>query len=99
MSDPKSTVPPYEDLATAPVVYFDVVGANGIMNGAVQIELAQRILVPVAGSNDVTIKFATSGRLRCSPTAAKLLIDSLGAALEMLDKAQQQPTAAGSKLN
>jgi hypothetical protein len=68
------------------------------MNGAVQVELAQRILVPIAGSNDVTIKFATSGRLRCSPAAARMLIDSLSGALKMLEQ-PLEPSAAASKLN
>lgn len=101
MSGEKSEqpIPPFEDNANAPVVYFDLVAANGVMNGAVQIELAQRILTPVSGSNDVNVKFVTGGRLRCSPTAAKLLIDSLTAALAMLEQAQEKPTAAGSKLN
>ena len=37
----------YEDTgAAAPLVYFDIVGAYGTMNGAVEVELATRILVP-----------------------------------------------------
>ena len=37
----------YEDTgANAPLVYFDIVGAYGTMNGSVEIELATRILVP-----------------------------------------------------
>jgi hypothetical protein len=89
--------PPYEDIPGAPVIYFDIVGANGVMNGAVQIELAQRILVPIAGGG-VQIKFASSGRLRCSPAAARMLIEALTGALAMLEQ-PQEPTAAASKLN
>ena len=57
----------YEDTgAAAPLVYFDIVGAYGTMNGAVEVELATRILVPKPdGSTEV--KFISSGRLRCSP--------------------------------
>lgn len=91
-------VPPYEDVTSAPVVYFDLAAANGIFSGAVQIELAHRILAPVPGTNDVIVKFATSGRLRCSPNAARALIDALNGALAMLEQAEQ-PVAAGSKLN
>ena len=37
----------YEDTgALAPLIYFDIVGAYGTMNGAVEVELATRILVP-----------------------------------------------------
>ena len=51
MSD-QSTKPPappliYEDTgAAAPLVYFDIVGAYGTMNGSIELELATRILVP-----------------------------------------------------
>jgi hypothetical protein len=57
----------YEDTgAMAPVVYFDIVGAYGTMNGAVEVELATRILVPKPdGSTEV--KFISSGRIRCTP--------------------------------
>ena len=99
MTDTKAPAsPPYEDVPGAPVIYFDVVAANGVMNGAVQVELAQRILVPVADSGDVNVKFATSGRFRCSPTAAQALINALQNSLSMLEQ-PQQPAAAASKLN
>ena len=55
--------------AAAPLVYFDIVGAYGTMNGSIDLELATRILVPRPdGSTDV--KFLSSGRLRCAPDAA-----------------------------
>ena len=91
-------IPPYEEIPAAPVVYFDLVAANGIMNGAIQIELAHRILTPVVGSNDVLVKFAASARLRCSPVAAQALIASLQGALQMLEQASG-PVAAAAKLN
>jgi hypothetical protein len=92
-----SSVPPYEDVSSAPTVYFDVVACNGIMNGTIQIELAQRILTP-SQDGGVGIKFATSGRLRCSPAAAQQLIVSLQNSLKMLEQPQQE-SAAASKLN
>ncbi len=69
MTDQPPATPPeliYEDTgAAAPLVYFDIVGAYGTMNGAVEVELATRILVPKPdGSTEV--KFLSSGRLRCS---------------------------------
>jgi hypothetical protein len=88
--------PPYEDNSTAPVVYFDLVPAHGTMNGAVQIELASRILAPAEGT--VAIKFMTTGRLRCTPAAAKFLRDAIDAALKMQELPQEIQTAA-ARLN
>jgi hypothetical protein len=93
---PDTVTPPYEDCSTAPFVYFDIVPTHGIMNGAIQIELASRILAP--GDGAVVIKFLTSGRLRCSPSAARHLREALDAALKMLEQPQDGPAAA-SKLN
>ena len=91
----------YEDTGgAAPLVYFDIVGAYGTMNGSVEIEVATRILVPKPdGSTEV--KFISSGRLRCTQNAAINLRNSLDAALKMLEP---QPTAnvaavAAGKLN
>ncbi|WP_141934000.1 hypothetical protein [Bradyrhizobium sp. UNPA324] len=95
-SAPDAASPPYEDVFTAPIVYFDIVPTHGIMNGAIQIELASRILVP--SGDGVLVKFMTSGRVRCSPVAARFLRDALDAALKMLDQPQDAPAAA-SKLN
>jgi hypothetical protein len=100
MSDPTSgapAAPPYHERPDAPVVYFDLIAAHGIMNGAIQIELACRVLTPGDGT-DVTIGFTPSGRLRCSPVAARGLREAIDAALKMLEQPQEAPTAA-SKLN
>jgi hypothetical protein len=90
----------YEDTgASAPLVYFDIVGAYGTMNGSVEIELATRILVPKPdGSTDV--KFISSGRLRCTKNAAVNLRNGLDAALKMLEQPQANMAAiAAGKLN
>ena len=90
----------YEDTgAAAPLVYFDIVGAYGTMNGSVEIELATRILVPKTdGSTEV--KFISSGRLRCSATAASNLRNGLDAALKMLEQPQGSTASiAAGKLN
>ena len=86
----------YENVDTAPFVYFDLSPTHGILGGAIQIELAARILnaVPDGG---VEIKF-TTGRLRCSPTAAMKLRNGIDAALKMLEHPQQSPVAA-AKMN
>ncbi|WP_291869516.1 hypothetical protein [Bradyrhizobium sp.] len=88
----------YEDTgAAAPLVYFDIVGAYGIMHGTVEIELATRILVPTP-NGATAVKFLSSARLRCSPTAAAHLRNALDAALKMLEQPQPDPVAA-SKMN
>ena len=87
----------YENVDTAPFVYFDISPAHGIMGGAIQIELAARILNAVSDGS-VEIKFITTGRLRCSPTAALNLRNAIDAALKMLEQPQQSPVAA-AKMN
>ena len=104
MADQENPQPPaglvYEDTgAAAPLLYFDIIGAYGIMHGTVEIELATRILVPATnGATDV--RFLSSGRLRCNPTAAVNLRNALDAALKMLEAPQPQPDpVAASKMN
>jgi hypothetical protein len=87
----------YKNVDTAPFVYFDMSPAHGIMGGAIQIELASRILNAMPDGS-VEIKFITSGRLRCSPTAALNLRNAIDAALRMLEQPQHAP-AATAKLN
>ena len=102
MTDHETARPPadliYEDTgAAAPLVYFDIIGAYGTMHGAIEVELATRILVPKPdGSTEV--KFLSSGRLRCSSNAANNLRHALDAALKMLEQPQANPVAA-SKMN
>jgi len=96
----RTNFPPYEDLAAAPFIYFDIVPAHGTMAGAVQIELASRILIPHPGGT-VEVKFVSIARLRCSPAAATNLRDAIDSALKtlvMLELPQQSPAAA-AKLN
>jgi hypothetical protein len=90
----------YEDTgASAPLIYFDIVGAYGTMNGSIEVELATRILIPRPdGATDV--KFLASGRLRCTPTAATNLRNALDAALKMLEQPEANLAAiAASRLN
>jgi len=99
----RDTKPPpdviYEDTGgVAPLVYFDIVGAYGTMHGAIEIELATRILVPKPDGT-TEVRFLSSGRLRCSPTAATNLRDGLDAALKMLEQSQQPDPVAASKMN
>lgn len=83
----------YEDTGgMAPLVYFDIVAAYGVMTGGIEVELATRILVPK--TNGATeVKFLSSGRLRCTPTAATNLRNALDAALKMLEQPQANAVA------
>jgi hypothetical protein len=88
----------YENVDTAPIVYFDIAPAHGVIGGAVQIELAVRILNAVSDGS-VETKFITSGRLRCSPTAALNLRNAIDASLRMILEQPQQAPAATAKMN
>jgi hypothetical protein len=89
----------YEDTgAAAPLVYFDIVGAYGTMNGTIELELATRILIPRPdGSTEV--KFITCGRLRCSQNAAMNLRNGIDAVLKMLEPQASVGTIVASKMN
>jgi hypothetical protein len=82
----------FEECTTAPFVYFDVVHMHGALNGTVQIELAARIMVPKQGAAGV--KLMTSGRLRCSPVAARHLRDAINGVLQLLEQAQSGASAS-----
>ena len=104
MADPEAPKPPsnvvYQDTGgAAPLVYFDIIGAYGTMNGSIEMELATRILVPKPdGSTEV--KFLSTGRLRCTANAATNLRNGLDAALKMLEQPEAKTSAiAASKLN
>lgn len=90
----------YEDTgAMAPLVYFDIVGAYGTMNGSIEIELATRILVPKQDGS-TGVKFISSGRIRCTANAAANLRNGLDAALKMLEQPEGAAAAiAAGKLN
>ena len=103
MADRDTPKPPsdfsYEDTgAAAPLVYFDIVAAYGTMNGAIEIELATRILVPKADGT-TEVKFLCTGRMRCSATAAQNLRNGLDGALKMLEQSQQPAPAGASRMN
>jgi hypothetical protein len=89
----------YEDSGgAAPLIYFDIIGAYGTMNGSIELELATRILVPKPDGT-TEVRFLSTGRLRCSPAAAVNLRNGLDAALKMLEQSQQPNPAAVSRMN
>jgi len=65
MMTEKTEIPAYENINEAPVIYFDIAPAHGIMGGIIQIELASRILNAMPDES-VEVKFITTGRIRCS---------------------------------
>lgn len=87
-----------EGSSAAPLVYFDIVGAHGIMNGTVQIELAARVLHPLPDGS-VEIKFVSCGRLRCNAVAAANLRGAIDAALKMTESPQEVPAGESPRLN
>jgi hypothetical protein len=87
----------YLDVTSAPIVYFDIAPAHGVMAGAIEIELAARTLNPLADGS-VEVRFVTTARLRCSQAGGLHLRNALEAALKMLEVPEQVATA-GSKLN
>src|SRR4051812_17002297 len=93
---PSVTDIPYAECGV-PFIYLDGASCHGMLNGAIQIELVARILLP-RQDGGVDVKVVPTARLRCSPTAAKSLRLSIDEALKMIDQ-PQQPTAAASKLN
>ena len=89
----------YEDTGgAAPLVYFDIAAAYGTMHGAIEMELATRVLIPKPDGT-TEIKFLSTGRLRCSSAAAVSLRNGLDAALRMLEQSQQPNPVAASKMN
>jgi hypothetical protein len=92
---PRKLAVGYVSVPTAPIIYFDFVPTYGVLGGAVQLELAARTMAPLENGGVSTNKVET-GRLRCSPTAAKSLRDALDAALRMLEQPQQPPMATGT---
>ena len=76
----------------APVIYFDGVSCFGHHNGAIQIELAANLLMPVGAG--VRVDLVQTAHLRCSVAAALALREALDKALAMYRQGQQQPTEA-----
>jgi len=86
----------------APFIYFDGVLTFGVNHGAVQLELAANVIVPVGTGTRTDI--VTTAHIRCSPNAAAGLKEMLEKVLEMLKNMAEQagspPAAApGSRLN
>lgn len=75
----------------APIIYFDGASCFGHHNGAIQIELAANLLMPVGAA--VRVDVVQTAHLRCSVAAALALREALDKALVMFKQGQQQPPA------
>jgi len=99
---PPATISPWVDIPhtelSVPFVYFDGASCHGTINGAIQIEVIARILIPNA-DGPVGFKAVPTARLRCSPAAAQSLRLSIDEALKMIEQPQPQPAAVAYKLN
>jgi hypothetical protein len=107
MADPtnpaNTPVPPsFKNPDTVPFIYFDVAPTFGTMAGAIQIELAARILLPTPDGG-AKAEFVTTAHLRCSPAAAGSLRKAIEKCLELVkqlqEKGQASEAAAVGKLN
>ena len=73
----------------APIIYFDGASCFGHHNGAIQLELAANLLMPVGAA--VRVDVVQTAHLRCSVAAALALREALEKALAMYQQGQQQP--------
>ena len=87
-----SPAPLLKNAAAAPFIYFDGVPVYGAFDGNIEVELASRVLMPKSDGVTVTADLICTGHLRCSPSAAAMLIDALQKAIDMHNKAQEQAT-------
>ena len=85
--------------ATAPFIYWDGVAAMGINNGAIELELCSRTMIPTPPSHETRVEIIITAHLRCSPAAARLLREAIDKVLNMQNQAQQQPVATPGRLN
>jgi hypothetical protein len=84
---PAPVVPAYRNPDTTPFIYFDIVPTFGVMEGAIQIELAARTISPDGAGTK--LDFICTAHLRCSPVAALALRDAITKAVDMLQQPQE----------
>lgn len=90
--------PPYRNAEAAPFIYFDFAPTFGVMGGAIQVELAARTLIPTE-TGGALAEIISTAHLRCSPVAARGLLEALTKALEMAEQPQPNLSAGAATLN
>ena len=94
MADPETTnaggvTIPNGSAERAPFIYFDGVSCFGHHNGAIQLELAAHLLMPVGPG--VRVDVIQTAHLRCSLAAALALREALDKSIAMMQQGQAQP--------
>lgn len=84
--------PAFRNPDTAPFIYFDNAPVFGILAGAVQIEVASRVILP--DETGTITEFVVTAHLRCSPLAAAELRNAIDKSLEMLQAPSGAPEGA-----
>jgi hypothetical protein len=97
--DPARDTLPIIGNASAPFVYWDAIAAIGTNNGAIELELCSRTMIPLPDGVAVRNEVVITAHLRCSPAAATALRDGIGRALDMLAQSQQPQQQAPSQLH
>jgi len=95
MADPETPAPSQGGVTIstgsaerAPFIYFDGVSCFGHHNGAIQIELAANLLLPVGAG--VRVDVIQTAHLRCSLAAALALREALDKSITMMQQGQAQ---------
>jgi hypothetical protein len=81
----------YKNTETAPLIYFDGAIAWGTYAGVVQIELGARAMCATTDGDlgaPAEVAVHVSGRLRCSPAAARQLRDVIDKSLAKPEQPQ-----------
>ncbi len=80
-----ASAPLMKNAAAAPFVVFDNVPVMGSYQGNIEVELAARTLMPKPDGS-VVAELNCVAHLRCSVTAAAMLIEALEKALEIRER-------------
>ena len=88
---PKGAV--LEDVESAPFIAFDIAPPYGTLSGALQIELAARV-IEVLENGSTSTALRCVAHLRCTPAAAQSLLAAIDGALKLASQNQINPVAA-----
>lgn len=94
---PAAPLPLLKNAGAAPLVYFDSVPVHGTFCGHIEVEIAARMLMPKPDGS-VIVDMACTAHLRCSPQAARMMIETLTNALAMLERSQQMVEETPSEM-
>lgn len=87
----ETAYPAFVENIDAPIVYFDLPTSYGSLNGMIQVDLGAQVNSPLPRGQGVHTATTSVARIRCSPTAAAALRDSLTLALQTLSEPRFAP--------